>query len=111
MAGPSRTTRISVLGSRSLKHRWLYINSLDSIERVRNLLEFLVEQHNTQMPHSAFAGQTPDEMYFDTAIDLPAQLSAVWIKARTERLAAKQAMTCDQCSGQPGSAPTSQIPT
>jgi transposase InsO family protein len=95
---------------RSLKHQWLYINSLDSIENVRNLVEFFVEQHNTQMPHSAFTGQTPDEMYFGTAVDLPAQLSAARIKARTERLAANQAMTCDQCSGQPASSPKSQIP-
>jgi putative transposase len=73
-------------------------------------VEFFVEQHNTQMPHSAFAGQTPDEMYFGTAVDLPAQLSMARIKARTERLAANQAMTCDQCSGQPASSPTSQIP-
>jgi hypothetical protein len=57
---------------RSLKHQWLYLNSLDSIERLRVLVAFFVEEHNTQMPHSAFAGQTPDEMYFGTAVDLPA---------------------------------------
>jgi transposase InsO family protein len=95
---------------RSLKHQWLYINYLDSIEKVRNLVEFFVEQHNTQMPHSAFAGQTPDEMYFGTAVDLPAQLSVARNKARAERLAANRAMTCDQCSGQPASSPASQIP-
>ena len=61
---------------RSLKHQWLYLNSLDSIERLRVLVAFFVEEHNTQMPHSAFAGQTPDEMYFGTAVDLPAQLAA-----------------------------------
>jgi transposase InsO family protein len=53
---------------RSLKHQWLYLNSLDSIERLRALVKFFVEEHNTQMPHSAFAGQTPDEMYFGTAV-------------------------------------------
>jgi hypothetical protein len=41
---------------RSLKHQWLYLNSLDSIERLRSLVKFFVEEHNTQMPHSAFAG-------------------------------------------------------
>ena len=40
---------------------WLYLNSLDSIERLRALVEFYVEQHNTQMPPAAFSGQTPDE--------------------------------------------------
>ena len=63
-------------------------------------MKFFVEEHNTQMPHSAFAGQAPDEMYFGTAVDLPTQLAAARSKARVERLAANRAMTCKrvQCS-------------
>ena len=41
----------------------------------------LVLDDNTQMPHSAFAGRTPDEMYFVKAVDLPAQLAAARSKA------------------------------
>ena len=55
---------------RSLKHQWLCLNSLDSVERLRTLVAFYVGQHNTQMPHAAFSGQTPDEMYFGTAAKL-----------------------------------------
>ncbi|MGD0838661.1 MAG: integrase core domain-containing protein [Polyangia bacterium] len=77
---------------RSLKHQWLYLNALDSIERLRSLVKFFVEEYNTRMPHSAFAGQTPDEMYFGTGVDLPAQLAAARSKARGERLAANRAM-------------------
>ena len=95
---------------RSLKHQWLYLNSLDSIERLRNLVEFFIDQHNTQMPHSAFAGQTPDEMYFGTAVDLPAQLAAARNKTRSERLAANRAMTCSECNGQHASLPEPPIP-
>jgi transposase InsO family protein len=95
---------------RSLKHQWLYLNSLDSIERLRSLVKFFVEEHNTQMPHSAFSGQTPDEMYFGTAVDLPAQLAAARRKAREERLAANRAMTCDQCSGEQTSLPAPPNP-
>jgi transposase InsO family protein len=95
---------------RSMKHQWLYLNSLDSIERLRVLVAFFIEQHNAQMPHSAFAGQTPDEMYFGTAVDLPAQLAAARSKARAERLAANRAMTCDQCSGQKTSLPAPPNP-
>ena len=95
---------------RSLKHQWLYMNSLDSIERLRILVAFFVEQHNTQMPHSAFSGQTPDEMYFGTAADLPAELAAARSKAREERLAANRAMSCNQCIGLQASLPMSQIP-
>jgi putative transposase len=95
---------------RSLKYQWLYLNSLDSIERLRSLVKFFVEEHNTQMPHSAFSGQTPDEMYFGTAVDLPAQLAAARGKARAERLAANRAMTCSDCIGQQASVPESHIP-
>ena len=95
---------------RSLKHQWLYLNSLDSIEKLRSLVEFFIDQHNAHMPHSAFAGQTPDEMYFGTAVDLPAQVAAARNKAWAERLSANRAMTCDHCSGQPATSPASQIP-
>jgi putative transposase len=95
---------------RSLKHQWLYLNSLDSIERLRALVEFYVEQHNTQMPHAAFHGQTPDEMYFGTTANLPAELAAAREQARAERLAANRAMSCDRCLGQQASLPASPIP-
>ena len=56
-------------GTRPLKLQWLYLNSRDSIERLRVLVAFCVEEHNTQMSHSAFSGQTPDELYFSIALD------------------------------------------
>jgi transposase InsO family protein len=95
---------------RSLKHQWLYLNSLDSIERLRALVDFYVEQHNTQMPHAAFAGQTPDEMYFGTATNLPAELAAAREQARAARLAANRAMSCDRCLGQQAILPIVEIP-
>jgi transposase InsO family protein len=95
---------------RSLKHQWLYLNSLDSIERVRTLVEFFVEKHNTQMPHAAFHGQTPDEMYFGTAANLPVELAAAREQARAARLAANRAMSCDRCLGQQASPPVLEIP-
>jgi transposase InsO family protein len=49
---------------RSLKHQWLFLHSLDSVTTVRRLVAFYVDQHNRLLPHSAFHGQTPDEMYF-----------------------------------------------
>ena len=95
---------------RSLKHQWLYLNSLDSIERLRALVEFYVEQHNTQMPHAAFSGQTPDEMYFGTAANLPAELAAARSCAGVSRLAANRAMSCDRCLGQQPHPTESRIP-
>jgi putative transposase len=95
---------------RSLKHQWLYLNSLDSIERLRALVAFYVEQRNTQMPHAAFSGQTPDEMYFATATDLPAELAAARSRARDGRLAANRALSCEACLGQQVGPTESRIP-
>jgi transposase InsO family protein len=83
---------------RSLKHQWLYLSSLDSIETVRELVAFFVEQHNTKMPHAAFNGHTPDEMYFGTAPNLGAQLAAARASALAARLAANRAASCSRCT-------------
>ena len=95
---------------RSLKHQWLYLNSLDSIERLRALVEFYVEQHNNQMPHAAFSGQTPDEMYFGTAANLPAELATARDLARGARMAANRGLSCDRCLGGQVAPPESEIP-
>src|ERR1019366_2860731 len=49
---------------RSLKHRWLFLHPLDNIWTVKKLVAFYVTEHNERIPHAAFEGQTPDEMYF-----------------------------------------------
>jgi putative transposase len=51
---------------RSLQHQWLFLHPLDSITTVRRLAAFYVDEHNRVRLHSAFRGQTPDEMYFGT---------------------------------------------
>ncbi|MGE0191206.1 MAG: hypothetical protein AB7T63_04105 [Planctomycetota bacterium] len=47
---------------RSLKHGWLFLHPLESVAQVHRLVGFYVEQHNTHVSHSAFRGQTPDEI-------------------------------------------------
>ena len=74
-------------------------------------MEFFVEKHNAQMPHAAFHGQTPDEMYSGTAANLPAELAAAREQARTTRLAANRAMSCDRCPGLQASLPFMEIPS
>jgi len=83
---------------RSLKHQWLFLNSLDSLERVRTLVAFFVDEHNTKMPHAAFRGQTPDEVFFGTAPNLSAELDVARTKARELRLAANRSASCDRCA-------------
>jgi len=43
---------------------------------VRRLVALYVTEHNQKMPHSAFQGQTPDEMYFGRGADVPNELAA-----------------------------------
>ncbi len=59
---------------RTLKHQWLFLNTLDSMASVTRLVAFYVEAHNGEIPHSAFRGQTPDEMYGGRGQEIPEQL-------------------------------------
>ena len=82
---------------RALKHQWLYLNTLDTVTTLETLVTFYVDEHNTQLPHSAFRGQTPDEMYFGTGNDIPAELEAARISARKSRIEANRNMSCKTC--------------
>jgi hypothetical protein len=83
---------------RSLKHQWLDLHTLDTMAHLQALIAFFVEEHNAKMPHSAFAGQTPDEMYLGTAKNLPDQLVVARAKARERRLAVNRAVSCHRCA-------------
>ncbi|MSR47426.1 MAG: DDE domain-containing protein [Planctomycetes bacterium] len=83
---------------RCLKHQWLYLHPLDSLAKVRSLVEFYVAEHNSRLPHCAFRGQTPDEMYFGTGAAVPDQLASARSAARTARLAANRARRCAACA-------------
>ncbi len=82
---------------RSLRHQWLYLHMLDSFNSVRRLTAFFVEEHNTVMPHSAFLGQTPDEIYFGTGDHVPAELKTAQQAARQRRLTENRAARCSLC--------------
>jgi hypothetical protein len=82
---------------RSLKHQWLFLHSLDSVTTVRRLVEFYVDEHNRVLPHSAFRGQTPDEMYFGTGDAVPADLTSGAAAARRARAEANRSATCKAC--------------
>jgi putative transposase len=82
---------------RSLKHQWLFLHSLDSVTTVRRLVGFYVEQHNRVLPHSAFNGQTPDEMYFGTGDAVPKDLLSRAAAARRIRAEANRSASCEIC--------------
>jgi transposase InsO family protein len=82
---------------RSLKHQWLFLHSLDSVTTVRRLVAFYVEQNNRVLPHSAFHGQTPDEMYFGTGDAVPKDLLSGAAAARRTRVEANRSASCEIC--------------
>lgn len=86
---------------RSLRHQWLYLNTLDSVATVRRLVRFYVREHNSVMPHSAFDGQTPDEMYFGRGETVPDELAKARAAARVRRLAENRASRCERCPRPP----------
>ena len=76
------------------------MNTLDSLEAVRRLVEFYVAAHNSEIPHSAFRGQTPDEIYYGRSYDLHETLELARRQARALRLASNRASkSCPECWG------------
>src|SRR5471030_1122294 len=82
---------------RSLKHNWLFLNHLDTLATVERLIAFYVQQHNAVIPHSAFHGQTPDEMYFGTGTTIPEHLTVARRLARDARLDKNRSLHCRAC--------------
>jgi len=84
---------------RTMKHQWLFLNTLDTVAALRRHVTFYVAAHNGQIPHSAFRGQTPDEMYYGLGADVPVELEAARRRAVARRLERNRAMSCAGCSG------------
>jgi transposase InsO family protein len=88
---------------RSLRHAWLYLHNLDNMATLRRLIAFYVRAHNGTMPHAAFHGQTPDEMYFGNGEAVVIDLAAARVRARQERMKANRMAACGVCAGDPDS--------
>ncbi len=79
---------------RALKHQWLFLNT---VGRLKKLVLFYVHEHNTRLPHSAFRGQTPDEMYFGTGDRVPDELDASKKAARQSQMKLNRETSCPTC--------------
>ncbi len=82
---------------RVLNHQWLYLNTMDSAKTVEKLVVFYVQERNARLPHAAFRGQTPDEMYWNTGVTVPTELEAARQQARQARAKANRQRTCSAC--------------
>ncbi len=64
---------------------------------LRRLIEFYLDQHNGVMPHSAFQGQTPDEIFLAIGDDVAQKLVDARKVAREKRLNENRAAACGAC--------------
>ena len=80
-----------------MKQSWLFLHQLDTFTALEKLIAFYVEQHNSVVPHSAFAGQTPDEMYFGRGDQVPVDLAAGRARARETRTKSNRELSCEAC--------------
>ena len=76
----------------------------DSITALRRFVDFYVSEHNTVIPHNAFNGQTPVEVFCGNASELQEQLASKRIAARDTRLLENRRTACGAC-------PTANVPS
>ena len=86
-----------------LKHQWLFLHRLETAAAVRRHVAFYVAEYNATIPHAAFSGRTPDEIYFGRGEGIPATLRAGRDAARARRLKVHRAVGCGRCRGLSGS--------
>ena len=82
---------------RALKYNWCFLHQLDDLSTLQRLVVFYIDQHNRVLPHAAFDGQTPDEMYFGSGDGVPCHLEEARARARAARLEANRGATCTAC--------------
>lgn len=80
-----------------LKHNYLFTQRLDSMAALRRFVDFFAEQHNEVIPHSAFNGQTPAEVFLGAEVDLPQVLADKRLAAKEARVIANRAASCGLC--------------
>jgi len=85
---------------RTIKHQWLFLHRLETLSAVRRHVGFYVAEYNATIPHAAFCGQTPDEVYFGHGAEIPAELEAERRATQARQLAANRALSCSACSRQ-----------
>ncbi len=82
---------------RQLRHRWLYLHTLDSFAGLQRLVAEYFTDHNSFIPRAELDGRTPDEAYFERDLDLGDQLRAAHAEARARRVATNRAVSCARC--------------
>ena len=83
---------------RSLKHRWLFMNSLTTFESVKESVSKYLYNHNYRIPHHALKGALPIEIYTgkdsNALNSLFLQLNAL---AKIDRMESNLSSKCISC--------------
>ena len=83
---------------RSLKHRWLFMNSLTTFESVKESVSKYLCDHNYRIPHHALKGALPIEIYTgkdsNTLNSLFLQLNDL---AKIDRMESNLSSKCISC--------------
>ena len=82
---------------RALKHNCLFLHQLSDFVTGKRLVTFYVGEHNTTIAHSAFDGETPDEIYFGTGGHVAQELATRRLKARRSRIERNRSVACGAC--------------
>jgi hypothetical protein len=82
---------------RTIKHQWLFLHRMETAATVRRHVAFYVGEYDETIPHAAFSGQTPDEVYFGRGDDVPGHLETARRAAQARRLTANRAASCVMC--------------
>lgn len=81
----------------SMKHSFLFAQKLESITALRRFVDFYVDEHNTSIPHNAFQGQTPLDVFRGDASNLAAEFASKRAEAREVRILENHSAGCGAC--------------
>jgi len=82
-----------------LKHRYLFLKSLDDISTVIKHTGYFIDQHNHVIPQQVLGGATPAETYFGRwNKDRENQIATNHLKARKSRMEYHRSLSCRVCS-------------
>ena len=83
---------------RSLKHRWLFMRSLTSFAAVEQAVHDYLTDHNNVIPHNAFKGAIPIEVYSGTwTTESQLQLTQACATAKNARVNLNRSLGCGLC--------------
>ena len=93
-----------------LKHGWLYLNELRDLKTLEPHIDFYIREHNSVMPHAAFDGLTPDEMYFGTGDAILERIAERRARGREDRIRMNTTRSRDTCPTSSKSSTESRSP-